>query len=61
METKPRLYHKEGTTSIGKSLTVQQIGMVLTQEEPVQQPVVVSSSVREVLLLYGLALLWAMC
>jgi hypothetical protein len=58
------LYRKEGTTPMGESLAIQQIGMALTQEEPVCQPIVGSSSVTvssvAEVLLYGLALVWVM-
>jgi hypothetical protein len=46
---------------MGESLAIQQIGMARTQEEPVQQPIVRSSSVTvssvAEVLWYGLALL----
>jgi hypothetical protein len=49
---------------MGESLAIQHIGMVRTQEEPVQQPIIGSSSVTvssvAEVLWYGLALLWVM-
>jgi hypothetical protein len=47
METKPKLYHKEGSSPISVSLTVQQIGMVQIGEEPVRAPVVETNSDKE--------------
>jgi hypothetical protein len=45
VETKPKLDRKEGATPMGEFLAIQQIGMARTQEEPVQQHIVRSSSV----------------
>jgi hypothetical protein len=47
METKPKLYHKEGYSPISVSLAVQQISMVRIGEEPVRVPVEESNSDKE--------------